>query len=199
MTRMQIIAKTVLTVLGIYTILTLCRLYAPPYVSPEGELSVWWHVAFFAGFTPLATLVVVFLIFNNDGIARKMAGPGPIADRQTQTAWLIRSLRVGLVLTGLMLLPKSIPVVLDISYFVASTFKNSFRPGIYPDILGASARTRFEYAYNLIKAVLALYLICGAPHFVRRQARHSLRRFGDIEQPEMPDSCTASPERTLNE
>jgi len=184
MTKMQIIAKTALTVLGIYTILTFCRLYAPPYLGPEGDLPILWHVAFFSGFTPLAALVILFLIFNNDGIARKIAGLGPIPDRHTQTAWLIESLRVGLVLTGLMLLPKSIPAIVSI-------FSNSFSLGRFPYVLGASSRTGFEYTYNLIRTVLALYLVCGAPHFICWQVRHSLRRFGDMEPVEAPDSSHA--------
>jgi hypothetical protein len=182
MTKMQIIAKTFLTILGIYAILTLCRLYTPPYLGSERGLPIWWYVVFFSGFVPLVALVIFFLIFNNDGIARRMAGPGQISDRQTQTIWLIKSLRIGLVLTGLMLLPKSIPIILN----MVSTIVSNFRAGTFPDIPEAPPRIRFEYVYNLIKAALAIYLVYGAPHFIHWQAGQSLRRFSNIEQEQTP-------------
>jgi len=184
MTKMQIIAKTILSALGVYAILTLCRLYTPPSLGPEKDLPVWWHVVFFSGFVPLAALVIFFLIFNNDGIARRMAGPGPIPDRHTQTIWLIKSLRIGLVLTGLMLLPRSIPVILNMVSIIVS----NFRAGTFPDIPAAPPRIRFKNTSNLIRMVLALYLICGAPHFVRWQTRHSLHQFDNIEPAQTPDS-----------
>ncbi|UCF16481.1 MAG: hypothetical protein JSW59_03290 [Phycisphaerales bacterium] len=180
MTKMQIIAKSILTVLGLYALLTLCRLAALSYIGPEGESSVWKNVAFFLGFAPWAGFVLVLMIFENDGIALTMAGTGPAEDQQTQTAWLIKSLRVGLVLTGLMLLRKSVPEMLSLAL--------TFRSGAFHDISGASSWTKFEYAYNLVKAVLALYLLFGAPHFVRWQVKHSLRRFGKTEELEIPGS-----------
>jgi hypothetical protein len=172
MTKMQIIAETVLTALGVYAILSLCRLYTPPSLGPERDLPVWWYVVFFSGLVPLAALVIFFLIFNNDGIARRMAGPGPIPDRHTQTIWLIKSLRIGLVLTGLMLLPKSIPVILNIVSIIIS----NFRAGTFPDIPAAPPRIRFKNTYSLIRMVLAIYLVCGAPHFVRWHVKKTLEQ-----------------------
>ena len=181
MTRMQIIAKTVLTVLGVHIVLTLCHLYLTQYVGPVEKLPLFLAeelpmllvaIAFCAGFTALAALAAHLMVINNDGLALKIAGPGQEMDRQAQMTWLTESLRTGLVFTGLMLLPGFIPRVYSIHDSLIDT------------------------SFMYTKAVLTLYLLCGAPHFVRWQSRRSLRQVADIEQGETSNSSTTSPERT---
>ncbi|MFH1719681.1 MAG: hypothetical protein ABIF19_20200 [Planctomycetota bacterium] len=86
MTKMQIIAKSVLTVLGIYAVITLYYFYPVGSGSATGGAAVGRDIAFFCVFTAFAAVVVYFLAFNNDGLARKMAGPGCQVDRRTQMA-----------------------------------------------------------------------------------------------------------------
>ena len=176
MTRMQIIAKTVLTVLGIHIVLTLYHFYLLRYVGPLGKLPVLLaQMVSCVSFTALVAFVAYLMVFNNDILALKMAGPGQEIDKRAQMEWLTKSLRTGLVFAGLTLLP-------------------AFTPKGY-SLNDSPIVTMFICA----KAVLTLYLICGAPHFVRWQARRSLRQIAHIEQAETSDSSTTSPERTPNE
>ena len=176
MTKMQIIAKTVLTVLGIHVVLTLYHLYLARYMGSLGALPMLLaQMVSCVSFTALVAFVAYLMVFNNDSLARKMAGPGQEMDKRAQMEWLTKSLRTGLVFAGLMLLPGFMPngYSLDDSLIV----------------------TMFICA----KAVLTLYLVCGAPHFVRWQARRSLRQLAYIQQAETSNSPTSSPERTSNE
>jgi hypothetical protein len=173
---MQIIAKTVLTVLGIHVVLTLYHLYLARYMGSVGELPVLLaQMVSCVSFTALVAFVAYLMVFNNGILALKMAGPGQHIDKRAQMTWLTKSLRVGLVFAGLMLLPGFMP------------------KGYSPD--DSLIVTMFICA----KAVLPLYLVCGAPHFVRWQTRRSLRRIAYIEQAETPDFTITGPERTPNE
>ena len=176
MTKMQIIAKTVLTVLGIHIALTLYHFYLLRYAGPVGKLPILLvQTMVCVSFTTLAGFIAYRMVFNNDSLARKMAGPGQEIDKRAQMAWLTKSLRTGLVFAGLTLLP-------------------GFTPKGY-SLNDSPIITIFMCA----RAVLTLYLICGAPHFARWQARRSLCQIADIEEAETSNSSTSSPERTPDE
>ena len=176
MTKMQIIAKTVLTVLGIHIVLTLYHFYLLRYVGPFEKLPMLLAQAMFCvSVTTVAAFLAYLMVFNNDNLALKMAGPGQEIDNRAQMKWLTKSLRTGLVFAGLMLLP-------------------GFTPKGH-SLNDSPIVTMFICA----RAVLTLYLICGAPHFVRWQTRRSLRQIAYIEQAETSNFTVKSPERTPDE
>ena len=106
MTKMQIVAKTVLNVLGIYAVVTFYRFYPNQYISTMQNSTILREILFFCAFTVFAAFITYFMIFNNGSIAGKMAGFDEQPTRQTQTVWLTTSLRIGLLFAGLMLLPR---------------------------------------------------------------------------------------------
>jgi hypothetical protein len=183
MTKMQIIAKTILTVLGIHIVLVLCHLYLTRYVGPVDKLpallaedlpTLLAHTAFCAGFTALVVSAAYFMIANNHDLALRMAGPGRAMDRQAQMTWLTKSLRTGLVFAGLMMLPGFMPKGYSLNDSLIDTI------------------------FMCTKAVLTLYLICGAPHFVRWQTGRSLRQTVTAGQAETSNFSAESSERTPN-
>ncbi len=176
MTKMQIIAKTVLTVLGVRIALSLYHFYLLRYVGPVEKLpALLAQIASWVGFTALVAFVAYLMVFSNDSLARKMAGPGQEIDKRAQMEWLTKSLRTGVVFAGLMLLPGFMPKGYSLN------------------------DSRIVTMFICAKAVLTLYLVCGAPHFVRWQTRRSLRQIAYIEQAETSNFTTKSPERTPDE
>ncbi len=176
MTRVQIIAKTLLTVLGIYAVVTLYRFYLPRYAYLSDEMPIFQKLVLLCAFTVVVSFVAYFMVFNNTRLSSKLAGPGPQLDSATQAAWLVKSLRMGLVFIGLMLLPNSIPVMakaLKLFFLIRTAVNDIVISKSIPKILDLSYRQWFNVLYDFLKALLALYLICGAPHFVRWQAKHS--------------------------
>jgi len=148
-------------------------------------------------------LIVYFIIFKNDGLARKMAGAGEEPDPTTQTIWLITSLRLGSAFYGLVLLSSSIAIVVTILCLLWPPNIRVFITNIItsPNPAGAldlSGREWFTNGYKLIKAILAIYLLCGAPHFVRWQLNHSITG-NQPKTPKNSNSHNISSERADNE
>lgn len=182
MTKMQIIAKSVLTVLGVYAVIVLYYYYPVNFGSATGRASFGRDLASFCVFTAFAAVAVYFLAFNNYELARKIAGPGRHEDRHAQAALLAKSLRVGLVFAGLMLLPKSIPSILGAPSSLGTGLDNIFIFNRTPQIENLFVRPQFRSICGLFKAALAVYLILGAPHFVRWQCNRLLLQPPLIEQ-----------------
>ena len=183
MTKMQIIAKTALTVLGTYATVTTCRHLSLFIPLTEGRISP------ITGFSIFTAAIIFFFIFKNDFLARKMAGTGEKLNPETQAFWLITSLRLSLVFCGLILLCTSIPSIIKILLI-----PTHIRPAVneilvfkkFPTSLVLSLREWSTITFNFGEAILAIYLLCGAPHFVRWQLKHSFAH----SQPN-----TAKPER----
>lgn len=202
MTKMQIIAKTVITVLGIYAVLALYNSYPGMFMYRRQQPAVIPEILSLSALIVLAALAIYFLIFNNDNIANKIAGPGEQLTQQSQADLLSKSLRIGLVLTGLMLLPRSIPAIIKIPkmlLLLGSVIDDIFISKRYPRMLMLSYSEWLGNVYDFLKAMLALYLICGAPHFIRRQLKHTLCRKSNINQTEIPNLSIADSERAENE
>jgi len=199
---MQIIAKTVLVVLGIHAVVTLYSFYPGIYVyRPEGP-SIMQEVISLSFYAVLAGFIVYFAIFNNDGLSKWMAGAGEEFEPQNQAVWLVKSLRVGLVFAGLMLLSGSISTIVKIPkifFLIRPAINDIIISKSVPSILKLSYSEWYRNIYGILKAILAFYLICGAPHYIRWQLEHT--RIGEpkIEQAKLADSSISNLEREENE
>lgn len=179
MTRIQIIAKTILTVLGIYAVVTLYRFYPGRYAYRPDETPIFQELVLLCAFTVVVGFVAYFMVFNNNRLSVKLAGPGPQLDRSAETAWLTKSLRVGLVFGGLMLIPDSIPVIiktLKLFLLIRPAVNDIVISKSIPRILELSYPQWFRVIYDFLKSLLALYLIWGAPHFIRWQIRKTFEQ-----------------------
>ncbi len=202
MTRMQIIAKAGLVSLGIYAIVTLC--WYLTHVIPFLNIPSWLiGILCFAVFAVFIAVITFFLIFNNDSLARKMAGPGAQLNPAAKTLWLFSSLRVAVVFCGLIFLSASIPTIINILLVpmrIRPFINDIFLFDRCPRQLLMFFSEWCEIIYNFLKLILAVYLLCGAPHFVRWQFRHSIIRCQPITQKTGPEnSPITNSERVDNE
>jgi len=189
MTRMQTITKTVLMVLGIYGVVTLWRSYPGQYHYPD-EAPVILQVLCLLAFAVLTVLIMYLMVFDNDSLCHKMTGAEDDSARAEQPALLTKSLRIGLVFTGLMLLPNSMPAMIKIPklfFLIRPAVSDIITSRDVPNMLRLSGAEWFRNIYNLLKVILAIYLVCGAPHFVRWQLRHSRRA-----EPDEPETIANS-------
>lgn len=181
---MQIFAKTVLTILGIYAVVNFYYLYPGQYTSQMEESTILREIMSFCAFTALAAFATYFMIFNNDSIAVKIAGLGEQLSRQSQTDLLSKSLRIGLVLAGLMLLPRSVPTIVKIPkifFLIRPAVNDIIISKSVPKILRLSYAQWYRNIYEFMKTILSIYLLCGAPHLVRWHVKHSLSREIEIQ------------------
>ena len=173
MSKLQIIAKTALTVIGIHAIVLLLR---PPNYILHPPAS-WWQQS--VSYVLLISLIIIIgrlLIFKNDFIACRITGPGEKLPPNRAAGILVCSYRVALVFYGLYLLSSStrqFNMLITILNPVA--IRNWFNDTIYGgfDFLGFCTSTR-DSLPHLIIITLIIYLIFGAPHFVRLNAKRIL-------------------------
>lgn len=188
MARIQILARTMLTVLAIYAVVVLLGYYS--HLPRTQELSLWQELlACFACIT--LAIVIVYLMIFNDRFYRKIVGAEEAAEPQAQPTWLVESLRIGLVFAGLMLLPRSVPVLIrtaKLFFLIRPAVSDIIVSKTVPDILRLSYAQWYRTIYEFLKAVLAVYLICGAPYFLRWQMRHSPRAQSATKQTEVADA-----------
>lgn len=190
MTRMQIIAKTILTVLGIYAVVTLWRSYPGQYHYPN-EAPVILQVLWLLAFAVLTVLIMYLMVFDNDYLCHKMAGAEDDSAGAERQALLAKSLRIGLVFAGLMLLPKSVPTMIKIPklfFLIRPAVSDMITSRDLANILKLSWAEWFRNIYSFLRAILAVYLVCGAPHFVRWQVRHCWRAESRTSQKSIADS-----------
>lgn len=199
MTKMQIIAKAGLVSLGIYAVVNLC--WYLTHVIPSFTCLI--GILCFAVFAVFIAVITFYLIFNNDSLARKMAGPGEKLNPAAKTLWLSSSLRIAAVFCGLILLSASIPTIRNILLVpirIRPFINEIFLFDRCPRQLLMPFSEWCEIIYNFLKLILAVYLLCGAPHFVRWQFRHCTIRCQPVTQKTEPEkSPFTNSERLDNE
>jgi len=199
---MQLIAKSDLVSLGIYAVVTLCW-YLTHVIPSFNFPSCLIGILCFAVFTVFIAVITFFLIFNNDSLARKMAGPDDQLNPTTKALWLAASLRLASVFCGLILLSTSIPTirnVLLVPIRIGPLINENFLFDSFPKSLLLPFPKWCAIIYNFLKLTLAVYLLCGAPHFVRWQSRHSIVQCQtNTKKTESENSPIANSERPNNE
>ena len=170
MTKMQIVAETVLVILGIYIVAALCS-----HLVLIQSITDTTSFVFLAGFAILIAVAILFLIFKNDNLARKMAGDGEKLNPSNEAIWLAASLRLGAVLCGLIVLSTSMPTIVSVltsPVYVRLFVNEMFLFKSFPLSFVHSPQVWCTAIYNFLKVILAIYLLCGAPHFIRWQLKH---------------------------
>lgn len=166
-----------LTISGIYALVLLYAAHPGRYVYQPDKTPILQEFALLCTFTILVGFVAYFMVFHNNRLSSSLAGPGLLLDSRTQADWLVKSLRVGLAFTGLMLLPGSAPTLVKIAktfFLIRPALNEIIISKSTPNMLRLSYAQWYTSIYHLLKAVLAIYLICGAPHFIRWQIKHTL-------------------------
>jgi hypothetical protein len=168
---MQIIAKAALTILGVSAIVNICS-YLSMLTSLTQNTSALQTILFLPVFIILLILIAYFLIFKNNRLACKMAGPGEKLNPESETLWLVASLRLVAILYGLILLSSSIPTILNIATLplhIRPLINEIFTFGTFPKSLIFTSRQWSSMIYNFLEAILAVYLLYGWPQFIRFQ------------------------------
>jgi hypothetical protein len=170
---MQIIAKAIFTFLGLSALTNFCiNLTRLPSLTQTQDASVL-RVALSLPLAIIFTIAVVYmLIFKNDWLACKMAGSGEKLDSESETLWLAGSLRMVAITYGLILLAGSITTILNIlalPFYLRPLVSEIFTFGTFPKSLAFTPSQWSSIVYNLLQAILAVYLLYGWPQFIRFQ------------------------------
>lgn len=167
---MQIIAKAVLILFGIYTVSTI--LYTCDHFSRFAH-TVWFSFVKY-------TLVIIFgfgvyqLLIKGDKWAHYLTGREELKITRELPSFATMIYRITAVLCGILIIYYAIPKIVTavIALFDPRQFEQH---KIYDDFLYATRRILMEEWPVIIRIILGFYLLFGAPHFVDWQVRKTLR------------------------
>ena len=141
-------------------------------------------------FSPVVIILIIavayLLVLKNDWLARKICGGGDKLAPEVEAFWLSSCFRLAGICYGLILLCSSIPTLLHIlmsPMHIRPLVNESLMFKAFPKSLIVPATKWPGMVYNFFKAVLAVYLLCGWPQFVRRQL--NLRQKADLAKTDM--------------
>ena len=154
MTKMQIVAKATLTILGTMCIVNLCHNLSmlTYFIWNTSTLRV---ILFLSAFIILLITIAYLLIFKNNRLASIMAGEGEKLNPESQALWLAVSLRLVAIFYGLMLLSTSIPTILNIvvsPIHIRPLINEIFTFKTFPKSLIFTTRQWSTMIYNFLKA-----------------------------------------------
>ena len=178
MNKMHALAKIILSAIGIFFAIRLLSqlplaifwFYSKPSWETAG--SSLFSVLFVAG---AIGLLVYFLIYQHDQLAKKIVGSEQLPEPDSQIQWLPVALRLICVAGGIYFLNtvlwQATHVIGQLAFFKAQE----------------NARTIYTYASFgsrdllpwTITLICGIYLLCGAPHFVRWQVKKILQQCKD--------------------
>jgi len=172
MNKMHTLTKIILSAIGIsFTIRLLPQLTIPIfwfYSKPSWETagSLFFSLLLTAGV--VAALLYLF-IYKRESLAQKIVGSEQLPEPNSQIQWLPVALRLICIAGGIYFLNTVLwQTTYVISYFAAIKTENAYT--IYAPF---NSRSLLPW---IIMLICGVYLLCGAPHFVRWQVKKILQQ-----------------------
>ena len=183
--RIQMIANVCIAVIGIHIALIAINNYIllPRTMFCRSEMmSRLFDMFYVAVSLGVLSAIVFFIIVNNNWLIKKILPDEEPIPAENQKKWFVSSLRIGLVLCGLMLLAGSAEslvytakIIVGLPIWGRKLFADIFYDG------------RFDWSqllknsFNVFKTALIAYLIIGAPQFVRWQTKRTFTQGAENE------------------
>jgi hypothetical protein len=142
--------------------------YVKSKLSPE---TFAIKISIIAAKSVITFAISLILLFWSDGLVRIIAGPDTDECAKVDKLWIIADLRLAACFCGLLILYRRIDFLF---YYIPTIIKG---PNIlsYMTLEGQSSllstKTSVRTLVETAKWIFAIYLIFGAPHYVRRQLR----------------------------
>ena len=170
MNKMHIVVRIVFAALAIYLMIGLIPGAIGSvalFFQASGNFSIiWWALASVFVILLFAAAVYYVLIHKRDVLAKRIVGDGEIAEPQTPVQWLPVAFRLICVVAGMVFLYRfvtRIHILLQALVYLTKAEQP----------LRANWRWR-QIWESVIVLPFAVYLLCGAPHFVRWHVRKTL-------------------------
>ena len=171
MTKNQITAKAMLTTLGIYAVFVTLNAIFYQFGRFRSESSLLRIIISSVLGVICLIPTAYYLIFKNDSLACRITGDQEgIEEDFNQRHYLIKALRIGFVLLGLLILVVSIrDLMMLVKCFSPINIRlwitNVIEDGVRGNLVFSREIERSVSA--LFKLLVSIYLICGAPQIVR--------------------------------
>jgi hypothetical protein len=168
MTRPHLIAKLIFTAIGIHFLMQ-CFGGIAEAVIMLSQNTFTIRMSIIAAKSVITFAVSLILLFRSDGLVRLIAGPDANECEKVDERWIIAGLRLVACFFGLLFLYHRIEFLF---YYI---FAFTTDPGIlsYMKFEGQpsnlSNKTLVIILMEIARWIITIYLIFGAPHYVRRQ------------------------------
>jgi hypothetical protein len=174
MTRPHLIAKLIFAAMGVHflmqclggigsAVITLSQNYPPETFAIK--------ISIIAAKSVITLAISLILLFRSDGLMRIIAGPDADECEKVSSRWITAGFGVTACFCGLLILYHRIYLL---SYYIPIIIKG---PNIssYMTLQGQTSQFSVKILAGLIAEtvqwIFAIYLISGAPHYVRWQVR----------------------------
>jgi hypothetical protein len=169
---MHVIAKIAAWLLWVYLIVSFAHYVLNMMVGFCAFLfQAEWSITFammgsLAVYLCLIWLAFRYLICRSDKLASKIVGSEELSDVGCAFNWYPFALRLTMMIAGFLFLQKTISLSGNLVYYIRYSFHSDTLAGI---------DQVYEYgAYFLSYLAASIYLLCGAPHFVRWQIKKTI-------------------------
>jgi hypothetical protein len=178
--QIQMIANVCIAVIGIHIALIAINNYIllPRTMFCRSEImSRLFDMFYVAVSLGVLSAIVFFMIVNNNWLIKKILPDEEPIPAENQKKWFISSLRIGLVFCGLMLLAGSAESLVYTAKIIAGLpiwgrklFADIFYDGRFdwPQF--------FRLFFNIFRVAVIIYLIAGAPGFVKWQTKRTFKQ-----------------------
>jgi hypothetical protein len=172
MTRPHLIAKLILAAIGVHFLMHFLGGIISIVVTlrqncPPETLTIKMSIVVAKLIITLALSLI--LLFKSDWLVKIIAGQTLDQCEKASSLWIIAGFRITACLCGLLILYRRI----DLIFYYVPLIINGPNILSYMTIEGqtsqVSAKTLVAILVEIAKWVIAIYLIFGAPHYVRRQ------------------------------
>ncbi len=172
MTKMQLIAKLVLTLLGLFLLaqfLENAHLIVVHVFSGHNAMHPVLGVFLVALYCSVSCLLLWCLLFENKW-AQKMIGPTYAGRESLDVTWVAAGFRLVFFFCGAMMIPGSVSFLLKAAEFAFTGPRVVIHMIIYRYVDRVFLKEWDEWLHlvlNVVRTLLAVYMVLGAPHYVR--------------------------------
>lgn len=183
MTRMHIIAKIALALIGVRLLVSLLY-FTSFYMRTVGagfQIAPFARIPAFGVTLLVRCAVVYFLVFRNDWLVKMLVGPEERSAQHADRTWLVVGFRLTLYFCGVMVLAGCIDFLISGVAFIIYGPRVLIDMIIHryvDDIFAIGIYGWLEWLSGLCRTTLGVYLVLGAPHFVRWQMKKFNRYAG---------------------
>jgi hypothetical protein len=170
---MQIIAKAVLTFLGLSAFVNFSQNFRTmTSLSQTQDTSILRDILFSLFVIILLIVIAYWLILKNDWLVCKIPSSSEKVYPESEILWLTASLQMVAIAYGLILLLDSITTILNIlalPFYLRPLVSEVFTFKAFPKSLAFTSYQWSSMVHNFLQTILAVYLLYGWPQFIRFQ------------------------------
>ena len=167
MTKTQLIAKLALTMLGVFIFVE-----SVSYFWLVGPKDRWWSILYVFGIFLLLSFLTCRILFWSDAWMQRMIGAEDEDTHLASSMAAVGGFRVVLVLCGLLILGCRIEILVRAAAFIVVAPKIIVSMIVHKyvdDVFYMPGRHWLRLIVNLAEVAFGIYLVLGAPRFVRWQ------------------------------